>query len=82
MQTRPFSRMCATVSAPLPTWSSYSTVSPSTMRNDSIGPFGETLTWPPSLGAVATKKSGCSRIHPASFAVDRVEDLSHGRLQA
>ena len=68
MQTRPLSRMCAAVSAPLPMWSSYSTVRPSTIRNDSIGPFGETLTCPPCSGAVPTKKSACSPIQSASFS--------------
>ena len=43
-QIRPFSRRCAAVSAPLPTWSSYSTVRSSTIRSVPIGPFGETLT--------------------------------------
>ena len=43
-QMRPFSRRWAAVSAPLPTWSTYSTVCSSTMRRVSIGPLGETLT--------------------------------------
>ena len=43
-QMRPFSRRCAAVSAPLPTWSSYSTVCSSTTRSEPIGPLGERLT--------------------------------------
>src|SRR5437763_195925 len=67
-QMRPLSRRCATVSAPLPTWSSYSIVCSSTIRNEPIGPFGETLTRPPWAGAVATKNRRCRPIQPASFA--------------
>jgi len=67
-QTRPFSRMCAAVSAPLPTWSSYATVRSSRTRRDPIGPFGDTFTCPPSPGAVATKNRRCRPIQAASFA--------------
>ena len=69
-QTRPFSRMCAAVSAPLPMWSSYSIVRPSTIESDSIGPFGETLTCPPSLGAVRDEEERLPRIQAASAVVD------------
>ena len=78
-QTRPFSRRWAAVSAPLPTWSTYSTVRPSTIRSVPIGPFGETFTWPPSLGAVATKNSRCRPIQAASFSSISSKSFPTGR---
>ena len=53
---RPFSRTWAIVSAPLPIMSRYATVSGSSTRSVSIGPFGETLMCPSAAsGALPTK---------------------------
>src|SRR4051794_37642398 len=64
-QMRPFSRRCATVSAPLPTRSRYAISWASSTARLSIGPFGETLTCPPARGAVPTKKTRWRAIHAA-----------------
>src|SRR5215211_3802277 len=65
---RPFSRRCAMVSAPLPITSRYATVCGSRMRRLSIGPFGDTLTWPSApLGAVPTKNMRWRPIQAASL---------------
>src|SRR3954447_27079302 len=63
---RPFSRRCATVSAPLPLRSRYATRSSPSTRSVPIGPFGETFTRPSAAsGAVPTKNIGCAAIHAA-----------------
>ena len=61
--TRPFSRMWATVSMPDPFRSRYATVCSSTTANVPAMPFGDRLTWPPSSGAVATKKQCCASMN-------------------
>ncbi len=64
---RPFSRMCAIVSAPLPIRSRYATVWSSSTRSVPIGPLGDKFTCPsPLSGAVATKYSSRRAIHSRS----------------
>ena len=53
----------------------------SSTRSVSIGPLGETLTWPPSpLGAVATKNMRWRAIHAASRAsiASKTLAIAHG----